>query len=55
MDSRVTCWDCASCGKALDPKTALMCLGCRKVVYCDRASCRNHVREHWDPCYKAVR
>ena len=32
MDSRVTCWDCASCGKALDPKAALMCMGCRKVV-----------------------
>ena len=55
MDSRVTCWDCASCGKALDPKTALMCMGCRKVVYCDRACSRKHVREHWDPCYEAVR
>ena len=55
MDSRVNCWDCASCGKALDPKTALMCMGCRKVVYCDRACSRKHVREHWDPCYEAVR
>ena len=55
MDSRVTCWDCASCGKALDPKTALMCMGCRKVVYCDRTCSRKHVREHWDPCFKAVR
>ena len=55
MDSRVTCWDCASCGKALDPKAALMCMGCRKVVYCDRACSRKHVREHWDPCYEAVR
>jgi hypothetical protein len=55
MDSRVTCWDCASCGEALDPKTALMCMGCRKVVYCDRTCSRKQVREHWDPCYKAVR
>ncbi len=55
MDSRVTCWDCASCGKALDPKAALMCMGCRKVVYCDRACSRKHVREHWDPCFEAVK
>ena len=46
MDSRVTCWDCAGCGKALDPKTALMCMGCRMVVYCDRTCSRAHVREH---------
>jgi hypothetical protein len=55
MDSRVTRWECASCGKALHPKAALMCMGCRKVVYCDRACSRKHVREHWDSCYEAVR
>ena len=55
MDSRVTCWDCASCGKALEPKTARACTGCRKIVYCDLL-CRNkHMREHRDTCYFAVR
>ncbi len=54
MDSRVTCWDCASCGKALEPKTARACTGCRKIVYCDLL-CRNkHMREHRDTCYFAV-
>ena len=55
MDSHVTRWDCAGCGKALDPKAALMCMGCRKAVYCNRECSRMHVKEHWDPCYKAVR
>jgi tetratricopeptide (TPR) repeat protein len=54
MDSRVTCWECASCGKALDPKTALMCMGCRKVVYCGLACATAHFKEHMEACFLAV-
>ena len=54
VDSRVTCWDCASCGKAQKVENAPGCGGCRKVVYCNLACATAHFKEHMEACFSAV-
>jgi hypothetical protein len=54
MDSRVTCWECASCGKAQSSKNAMGCGSCRKVVYCNLACATAHFKEHMEACFLAV-
>ena len=54
MDSRVTCWECASCGKAQSSKNAMGCGSCRKVVYCNLACATAHFQEHMEACFLAV-
>ena len=55
LDCRITCWDCACCGKAQDPKSAAGCSGCHSVAYCKKSCQKKHWGEHKIKCWEAIK